>query len=49
MDVGNEESNRFSGMEFRVTISCMRIRFAVSFVADDVGESDRGGMKDRIM
>lgn len=27
----------------------MRIRFAVSFVADDVGESDRGGMKDRIM
>lgn len=47
MDVGNEESNRFSGMEFRV--SCTHVRFAASFIVDDVGESDRGGMEDRIM
>lgn len=50
MDVSNEESNRFStGIEFCVTISCTRIRFAVSFIVDDVGESDRGRMEDRIM
>lgn len=37
----------FQGWSF--AFFCTRVRFAASFIVDDVGESDRGGMEDRIM